>query len=135
MPSKTAPAASLKPLRSFGFLVGGVFAILGVWPRVVHGASWRLWALALALLLVVPAAIAPRTLAPIHRVWMRVGHVLGFINTRLILGAAFYLVFTPIGTVMRWSGRDPLGRRFDRAATTYRIPRTPRPGEHMRRQF
>lgn len=135
MPPKPAPATPVKPLRSFGFLVGGVFALLGVWPRLVHGAPWRLWALALAALLVVPAAVAPRLLAPVHRVWMRVGHWLGFINTRIILGVAFYLVFTPIGTVMRWCGWDPLGRRFDRAAASYRIPREPRPGEHMRQQF
>jgi hypothetical protein len=129
------PAPSVKPLRSFGFLVGGAFALLGVWPRLVHGAPWRLWALAAAALLVVPAVVAPRLLAPVQRAWMRVGRMLGFINTRIILGAAFYLVFTPIGTVMRWCGWDPLGHRFDREAASYRIPRAPRPGEHMRRQF
>ena len=129
------PTTSVKPLRSFGFLVGGVFALLGVWPRVVHGAPWRLWALALAALLVVPAAVAPRWLTPLHRGWMWVGHWLGFINTRIILGAAFYLMFTPIGVVMRWFGRDPMGRRFDRQAASYRIPREPRGGEHMRQQF
>jgi hypothetical protein len=129
------PPAPVKPLRSFGFLVGGVFALLGVWPRLVHGAPWRLWALVAAALLVVPAAVAPRLLAPVHRVWMRVGHWLGFINTRIILGVAFYLVFTPVGAVMRWCGRDPMGRRFDRDAASYRIPREPRGGEHMRQQF
>jgi hypothetical protein len=66
---------------------------------------------------------------------MRVGGMLGFVNTRIILGIAFYLVFTPLGVLMRWFGRDPLGQHFDRKAASYRIPRAPRPGTHMRQQF
>jgi len=121
--------------RSFGFLVGGVFAILGAWPAVVHGQPPRVWALVVAALLVLPAAVHPPLLAYPYRVWMAVGRVLGRINTRIILTVFFYMVLTPVGLVMRWMGRDPMRRARDPAAASYRQPRAQRPGAHMRHQF
>jgi len=128
------PYPNARTLRSFGLLVGGIFALLGAWPLVRH-ADARVWALAVAAVLVVPALVYPRVLGPVHRVWMALGHVLGWINTRLILGVAFYAVFTPVGLVLRWLGKDPMRRRVDPGATTYRLLRTPRPGSHMKHQF
>jgi hypothetical protein len=66
---------------------------------------------------------------------MALGHALGWINSRILLSLVFYLVVTPIGFAIRLFGRDPMRRGFDREAPSYRIPREPRPGEHMRRQF
>jgi hypothetical protein len=53
------------------------------------------------------------------------------------MGLMFFLVITPIGLVMRLTGKDFLARRFDRAATSYWVRRDP-PGpapETMQRQF
>jgi hypothetical protein len=66
---------------------------------------------------------------------MAIGHVLGWINTRIILGAVFYLVVTPIGMLRSWSGNDPMGRRWRPDLTTYRVSRKPRPPSHMLRQY
>jgi hypothetical protein len=127
--------ATRRQLRSFGFLVGGVFALLGTWPAAVHGLPPRVWALVLAAALVLPAAIHPRILAQPYRAWMALGHALGLVNTRIILSLFFYLVLTPVGVVLRWMGKDPMRRAWDPAAVSYRQPREPRPGSHMRQQF
>ena len=76
-----------------------------------------------------------RALGPVHRVWMIIGHLLGWINTRIILGILFYLIVTPVGMVLRFRGKDPMQRRFDPRATTYRLPRQERPPSHMKHQF
>jgi hypothetical protein len=48
----------------------------------------------------------------------------------------FYLVFTPVGLVMRLLGRDPLQRRFDREAGTYWVDHVePRSVEEYFRQY
>ena len=91
--------------------------------------------LALAVALVVPALVAPRMLAPVHRAWMALGDWLGWVNTRLVLGLIFFGVVTPTGLVLRLAGRDPMRRAFDPDAVTYRVLRKPRPGAHMTRQF
>ena len=124
-----------KQLRSFGFIVGGVFALIGVWPLIVRGEPVRTWAVAAATLLILPAAIYPEVLVPVHRIWMAIGHILGWINTRIILGVVFYGLFAPMGLIMRLFGKDPMRRRLQPAADTYRVVRGPRPGTHMKHQF
>jgi len=124
-----------KQLRSFGLIVGGIFALLGLWPAVWRGEDFRLWALVLAGLLSVPALVFPRSLGLVYRVWMALGLGLGWMNTRIILSVVFYGLFTPYGLVMRLMGKDPLHRRFEPDAETYRIVCAPRPSSHMARQF
>ena len=128
-------AITNKQLRSFGLIVGGIFAVIGVWPLVIHSAEPRWWALILAAVLVLPAVIYLRSLFWPHKGWMMLGHVLGWINTRIILGLVFYVVVTPIGMVRRWLGKDPMGRRLRLDVETYRIPRTPRPPSHLTKQY
>jgi saxitoxin biosynthesis operon SxtJ-like protein len=124
-----------KQLRSFGFIVGGIFTLLGIWPAVWRGQPLRLWSLILGGILLVLGLAWPRSLTHVYRLWMRVGEVLGWINTRLILGALFYLLFTPLGLYMRLRGTDPMRRTLAPEAESYRVVRQPRSAAHMRHQF
>lgn len=124
-----------KQLRHFGLIVGGIFAVIGLWPVLFRAQGPRLWALAFAVALVVPALMLPRSLTYVHRGWMAVGEALGWINTRIILSVIFYALVTPMGILMRRFGRDPMHRRFEPDATTYRVSKSPRTAAHMTRQF
>lgn len=124
-----------KRLRSFGLLVGGIFLGIGLWPLLWGAVEPRMWAVVVAGVLVLPALVWPPLLYPLFRVWMAVGHVMGWVNTRVILGLVFFLMVTPIGLVMRLLGKDPMTRGFEPDKDSYRIERSPRPAEHMERQF
>jgi len=126
---------SNKQLRSFGLTVGGMFAVIGFWPLVLRGEDIRWWAVVLAGLLVIPALVFPRSLSWIYKRWMTLGHIMGWINTRIILGVVFYLVVTPIGRIRRLLGKDPMGREIRTDLNSYRIIRKPRPASHLRRQY
>jgi len=128
-------AQGTKELRSFGFLVGGVFALIGILSFWFGRRGWHLWPLAAAAVLIVPALVVLCVLAPIHRGWMRLAEVLAWVNTRIILALAFFLMFTPIGVVRRWIAGDTLTLGFDRDAASYRVTRTTRPSSHMNHQF
>ena len=123
-----------KELRRFGLAVGGIFCTIALWPMLVHGQSPRVIALVLGVALVVPGLLRPQLLRPAHRLWIALGNILNWINTRIILTAIFYGIVTPMGLIMRWARRDPMCRKFDDAAT-YRVLRQPRPATHMMRQF
>ncbi len=125
-----------KELRSFGLLMGcfiaGLFGLLFpwlwnlkfvLWPWVV-GSVFVLWALAL-----------PATLAPVFRGWMIVGGILGWINTRIILALVFYLLFFPLGRVMRLWGWDPLRRAWKKEGISYRIQSKALDRKQMERPF
>jgi hypothetical protein len=124
-----------KQLRSFGLMVGGIFAGIGVWPLVIHSAEPRWWTLILAGLLLLPAAIYPHSLVWPYKGWMALGHVMGWINTRIILGIVFYLVVTPIGIFRRWLGKDPMGQHLRPDLDSYRMVREPRPPSHLTKQY
>jgi hypothetical protein len=66
---------------------------------------------------------------------MRLGKVLEWVNTRLVLGVVFVLVFAPLGWVLRMLGKDTLQKRWDSRLTTYRVNKAPRKADHMERQF
>ena len=67
--------------------------------------------------------------------WMKVGGVLGRINTALILGLAYLFIFIPLGLLLRLFGKDTLKKRWREDVTTYRRAKPPRPASHMERQF
>jgi hypothetical protein len=124
-----------KDLRSFGLLVGGIFAGIGFWPVVFYGAGLRWWAVVAAAVLIFPALAFPYRLAWIHKKWMLLGHILGWINTRIILGAIFYLVVTPIGFIRRLMGKDPMGKQIRADLESYRVVCKPRPASHLTKQY
>jgi hypothetical protein len=129
------PAARRKELRQFGLIVGGVFTVIGLWPLVFRGEPLRLWAIGVGGLLIAFGGILPAVLGPIHTGWMWVGHILGWINTRILLCIVFYGLVTPIGFVLRLIGKDTMRQRFDASGATYRVVRSPRPHSHMKYQF
>ncbi len=128
-------AATRKELRQFGLLVGAVFAVIGLWPLVFRGEPLRLWALGIGSLLIVCGGVLPSLLAPVHAGWMRVGHILGWINTRILLGIVFYGLITPIGIVFRFMGKDTMRQGFAESSATYRVVRSSRSHSHMKFQF
>jgi hypothetical protein len=127
--------ADNKQLRSFGLTVGGIFAVIGLWPVILRSDDPRWWALVLTGLLVFPAAVFPKSLTWIYKGWMALGHVLGWVNTRIILGLIFYGLVTPIGFIRRWLGKDPMGKEIRADIDSYRIIRKPRPALHLKRQY
>ena len=128
-------AATRKELRQFGLVVGTVFTVIGLWPLVFRGEPLRVWGIGLGGSLILLGALLPQVLAPIHRGWMWVGHILGWINTRILLSIVFYGLVTPIGLVFRLLGKTTMRQAFAESSTTYRVVRAPRPSSHMKHQF
>lgn len=122
--------------RSFGIVFAVVFAIIGLWP-LKAGADMRLWALGLAALFLIVALAAPKLLKPLNLLWFKFGLLLHKIMTPLIMGLLFFLTVTPVGMLMRATGKDPMRLKRDPAATSYWITRDP-PGpqpDSMKNQF
>ena len=124
-----------KELRTFGLMVGGIFSIIGLWPVLIRSESPRMWAISVGIVLVGLGVALPASLKHVHRIWMKIGHVLGWINTRILLGVIFYGLITPMGAVMRLLGKDSMHRVLAPEANTYRVIRPPRARLHMRNQF
>jgi hypothetical protein len=113
---------AVREARAFGRGVGGVLFLVGV------VLAWRARAGLLAPGLIGAGALlaglgwlAPRALVRPAALWMGLAHGLGWLSTRLVLAALFFLVLTPIAIVKRLGGYDPLDRRGPRR-TSYWTP-------------
>jgi Saxitoxin biosynthesis operon protein SxtJ len=122
--------------RGLGLVIATFFLIVAFWP-IIYAQPIRWWALGVAGVFAVLALLWPAALAPLNKLWTKVGVFLYRIVSPVVMGLLFYLTVTPIASLMRMLGKDPLRLRRDPDAASYWIDRTP-PGpapETMKNQF
>lgn len=109
-------------LRTFGITIGIVLGLLGMWLLWRDkGGSYYLLVGSTAF--VALSIIFPLLLKPVHKVWMSLAIILGWVMTRVILIILFYLVVTPTGLLVRLCGKDLLNLTYDKNAKSYWIKR------------
>jgi hypothetical protein len=121
-----------KDLRKFGLTVGGIFLVLAgiswwrgheIPPMILGG---------LGVLLFVPGLVAPTTLRPVEKGWMRFAAVLAYVNTRIILTLLYYILFVPVGLLRRTFGNDALNRKLGQGETSDWVKREAQPVDAAR---
>ncbi len=126
-------------LRKFGFIMGGMFALIfGLifpWLGDKTSATWPIWPFIVMAIFWVIAIVAPQILRPVNDIWIKIGNVLGFINSRIILGVMFFLMIFPIGMLLKLFGKDSMDRKLDKEADTYRKISKVRNKEHLEKPF
>jgi hypothetical protein len=97
---------------SFGITIGMVLILVSVWL------AWSKEHLLTALLVLALGAIhlslaflRPSALGPLNRLWFRFGLLIHRLVSPIVLGALFYIVFTPAGLLLRIVGHDFMRRR------------------------
>ena len=121
--SPPPPPRSHRDLRRFGAVLAAAFSVVfclllpWLFSRPV---PW--WPLVVSGVLLALAAAAPAALAPVERVWLSIGHALGWINTRILLTLLFFVLVLPLGLLLRLLRKLPIARRFDARAASYRVP-------------
>ena len=116
------PVLDAKGLRKFGLTFGGLIAgIFGAIVPWLFGLAYPIWPWVVLAVFGIWAIVAPNTLNPFYKLWMRFGLVLNAIMSRVILGAVFYLAVLPTGLVMKLRKYDPMYRSFDSKTDSYRV--------------
>jgi hypothetical protein len=116
-----------KTLREFGFVfAGGLIVFFGLLIPWIFDKPW---------VFAVAGLLLPMALKPLYLLWMKIGHALGWINTRIILGLVFFIMFAPLALMFRLFGHDPMQRKLEDQATSYRQPSHHLPRERMEKPF
>lgn len=98
--------------RQFGILLGLILCGSAAWLFHRHSFSaFKFVALGLGPLLLILGVGMPKLLIWPCRVWMKFGLLLSKITTPIILAVIYFGVITPMGTIRRIFGSNPLGRR------------------------
>jgi multisubunit Na+/H+ antiporter MnhG subunit len=104
-------------LRIFFIRMSAAFAIVGTLFLLRHKSVYALF-YSLSLLFMVGIA-APVLLKPLYLFWMKLAFVIEWLVTRLIMAGIFYLVLTPLGLIIKLSGKDLLDRKIERDKGSY----------------
>ena len=111
-------------LHSFGILLALFVPIFGAivsWRAGRTDAGTTVWLV--GGLLTAIYWLVPASRRPIYIGWMYAAFPIGWTVSHILMAIIYYAVITPIGLIIRATGRDPLLRRFDRSARTYWTPR------------
>lgn len=119
---------SHKDLRIFAGLQFVFIAIISapwIWRHGLQPATAALGVVSAVVAIV--GLASPQSIRPVYLGWMIAVFPIGWLVSHVILAAAYFLVFTPIGWLLRLSGRDPLERQPDAEARSYWKDRPPSP--------
>ncbi|MCB9847532.1 MAG: hypothetical protein H6814_03865 [Phycisphaeraceae bacterium] len=106
-------------------MLGALWLIGG---RGESGSPWVLWIMAGVGAVGTGAMLASRRLAlAVHRYWTDAAKPIGWTVSMALLGVVFFLVFTPLGLILRAFGYDPMQRRFDKGRPSYWSEHAPPP--------
>ncbi|OGX12065.1 MAG: hypothetical protein A2351_06680 [Omnitrophica bacterium RIFOXYB12_FULL_50_7] len=128
--------SSPKKLREFGLVVGGVLCALGIllWWR---GRGTYPYFFLPGITLVITGAVSPIVLKPLQKIWMTLAILMGWVMTRVLLSILFYLAITPLGLILRLTGKDLLDQKLEPKKQSYwkLRPQTPRVPSDYEKQF
>ena len=114
-----------KELREFGFLIGfGIPIFIGWFIPLISGHTFRIWTIWIGIPFFIVGILNPKLLFYPYKIWMKLGFLLGFINSRIILFLIFLFVLQPIAFFMKFLGYDPLKTKKDNK-TSYRELKRP----------
>lgn len=111
---------SKKAIKNFALIFAVGFSIISLFAWR-HHKNWYLIPYFIGLIVLITNFTNYLLLKPLYIFWMRLGFVLGWINTRIILLVVFYLVVTPIALIMRLMRKDLLNLDIDKQASSYWI--------------
>ncbi|MGH9200722.1 MAG: SxtJ family membrane protein [Vicinamibacterales bacterium] len=121
--------------RSFGISVGSVLLLIAaalVWRGRIRSAEI---VGGVGAVLLVLGLTYPTLLKWPSAVWWKFAMVLGYVNSRIILTAAFAIILTPLGLMWRLTGRDPLSLRRRNWPGWSPYPARYRNADHFTRMF
>ena len=107
-----------KAFRKFGITIGTVLVLLGIILSIKAGNNLLFLSLS-GLVLMLVSLMFSKLLRPLYIIWMSIAAVLGFIMSRIILSLIFYLVFSPVGIILRIFRKDLLDRKIEPDKESY----------------
>lgn len=132
----TNSPTTIKDLRQFGLLMGGFLPLfVGLLIPYLWSLTYPVWPWWVGGGFALVALLIPKALNPIYFLWMKLAHVLGWINSRILLGLIFYFTVTPIALLMKLFTKDPMARKIDAKTESYLISSVERNAEEYERPF
>ena len=89
------------------------------WRKTGEFGGIAIFFLIVALVFVCLTAIQPESLRTFYKKWMMAAHFIGTLISSLLLAILFYLLFAPIGLVLRLMRKDLLDEQWESKQPSY----------------
>lgn len=106
--------------KNFGLTFAALFFIIAFGPLLFHH-TIRWWGLPVSALFLVLSFFAPNIFATPKILWAKFGLLLNSLISPIILAVLFFLVFFPIGYILKIFGKDVLNIKSDKTAMSHWI--------------
>jgi hypothetical protein len=110
--------------QSFGLLIGGVLLLVAGLHYWKDRPDFFIW-LIIGLVFVEVALLMPLILAPLRRLWLKLGHLMSIAVSPIILALMYVLAIVVTGILIRPIGKDLLSLKLKPEASSYWIKRNP----------
>ena len=113
-----------KELQKFGLFIGFGFPIIfGILLPLITGQLIKSWTLWIGLTSLFLSIYNPKFLNIPYKIWLQVSKILGWFNSKIILGSIFFIILLPLAFFMRLFKYDPL-RKNKSDETSFRENKT-----------
>lgn len=131
-----------RELRQFGAIFMGGFVLIGLakylWPFerfISKNETLGLWLIGIGIVVGAIGLTGSRFALPLYWAWLGIAYVLGNIMSRVIMGAIFYLLFTPMSILGSLLGRDKLQLKKPKTDSYWLAVEFPTAVEDYEKQF
>lgn len=106
--------------RKFGYFFSIIFLIIAIYSYYIEIKIFSFFIFFLSFLFLIITYLKPNILLPLNRLWMNFGLLLSYIVSPIILGAIFFLIFTPTALITKLVGRDELNLKFSKKGSNWK---------------
>ena len=106
--------------KKFGIALGIILSIIAT-ILFIKEKSLYIYFYGAGIFFIVAALAVPIFVKPVFILFLYIAHVMGWVMTRVILSALFYLVITPIGLILKLFGKKFLDMKFSQEKESYWI--------------
>tara|TARA_B110000003_G_scaffold96354_1_gene98533 strand:- start:1133 stop:1537 length:405 start_codon:yes stop_codon:yes gene_type:complete len=109
--------------RKFGLFFSAIFLVLLIYSLFFSLSTYSIIFLVLFFITLLITLFFSELLTPFNKLWMKIGYLIGGIINPLVMGAIYFIFFTPISLLFKLTNRDYLGLKYN-SETSYWVKRT-----------
>lgn len=106
--------------KKFGYFFSFVFLIISIYFYYIEIKIFSYAIFFLFFVFLFLTIFKPNLLLPLNKLWMNFGLLLSYIVSPIILGAIYYLIFTPTALITKLVGRDELNLKFTKKGSNWK---------------
>ena len=108
-----------KQIKTFGIGLSIILAVFALRMFLKHHLVIHSYLIIIGFVILSLSIFKPLFLKPLYKAWLTIGLCIGWIINRVVLIIIFYLVFAPVGLVLRLIKKDLLDRKIEPQRDSY----------------